>query len=95
MVRPRHGEDLNLMATVTDQIITDETAFLEVTYDDVTFDLIQVRAVVTASIVLRIWRRNGTNFRDVVVQPGEFVMNFPAGPIRNLADLGSFGMVVT
>lgn len=81
------------MAQVIDQIITTESAFVQVIYDDVTFDLIQVRAVVTAPVILRIFRRNGTNFRDETIQPGEFIINFPAGPIRQLDDLNFFGLV--
>lgn len=81
------------MAQVTDRLITTETAFLEVTYDDVTLDLVSVRLVNTEPVVLRIIRRNGTAFRDLVVQPGEQVVDFPAGPIRNLADLNCFGLV--
>lgn len=81
------------MATVTDQLITTETATLSVIYDDVTFDLIQVRAVVTEPTLVRIYRGNGNVFRDVVVQPGEFVVDFPAGPVRKLADLNFFGLV--
>lgn len=81
------------MAVVTDRLITTETAFLEVTYDDVTLDLIQVRAVVTEATQVRIYRGNGNVFRDVVVQPGEFVVDFPAGPVRKLDDLNFFGLV--
>ena len=83
------------MATVTDRLVTEETAFLEVTYDDVTLNLISVHAVMTEPTTVRIIRRNGTVFRDVVVQPGEFSVNFPAGPVRKLDDLNSFGLVVT
>ena len=83
------------MALVTDRLVTEETAFLEVTYDDVTLDLISVHAVLTEPTTVRITRPNGTFFRDVVVQPGEFLVNFPAGPIRTLDDLNSFGLVVT
>ena len=83
------------MATVTDRLVTEETAFLEVTYDDVTLDLISAHAVVTELTTVRINRGNGAVFRDVVVQPGEFTVNFPAGPIRTLDDLNSFGLVVT
>ena len=83
------------MATVTDRLVTAETAFLDVTYDDVTLDLVSVHAVVTEPTTVRINRKNGTAFRDVVVQPGEFIVNFPAGAIRQLDDLNSFGLVVT
>ena len=83
------------MASVTDRLVTTETATLGVTYDDVTMDLVSVHAVVTEPTTVRINRRNGNAFRDVVVQPGEFLVNFPAGPIRKLDDLNSFGLVVT
>ena len=83
------------MAEVTDRLVTEETAFLEVTYDDVTLDLVSVHAVVTEPTTVRIFRKNGTAFRDVVVQPGEFLVNFPAGPIRTLDDIPCFGLVVT
>lgn len=83
------------MALVTDRLVTEETAFLEVTYDDVTLNLVSVHAVVSEPTVVRIYRKNGTVFRDVVVQPGEFIVNFPAGPIRTLDDLSTFGLVVT
>lgn len=82
------------MAQVTDQIITTETAILEITYDDVTFDLVSVRLINTEPVTLRIIRKNGTAFRDLVVQSGEQTISFPAGPIRNLNDLNCFGLVV-
>lgn len=81
------------MAQVTDQLVTTETAVLTVTYDDVTLDLVSANAVVTAPTLVRIYRKNGTTFRDVVVQPGEFVVNFPAGPVRKLDDLNFFSVV--
>lgn len=83
------------MALVTDQLATTESAVLEVTYDDITLDLVSVHAVVTAEVTIRIARANGTFFRDVVVQPGVFTVVFPAGPIQTLDDLNSFGLVVT
>ena len=84
------------MALVTDRLVTEETAFLEVTYDDVTLDLVTVHAVVTEETTIRIFQANGNVFRDVVVEPPvDLIVNFPAGPIRTLDDLNSFGLVVT
>lgn len=81
------------VAQVTDQVVTTETAFLQITYDDASLDLVQARLVCTEPVVLRIFRKNGASFRDVTVQPGEFLVTFPSGPIRKIGDLNSFGLV--
>lgn len=80
------------MAQVTDRLATIGESFVEVTYDDVTFRLSSARAVCAVPISLWIARPNGTSFRDVRLPIGETVISFPAGPIRDLDDIPSWGL---
>lgn len=78
------------MATVTDRILTLGESFLEVTYDDVTLNLVLVRVVVVEPITVLIKRGNGVNWQERTLQPGETVFS-PGGPVRNLADIPHIG----
>lgn len=82
------------MAVVTEVIAAVGSSFIELTYDDETLVLGEARAVVVDEPVrLRIQRGNGNAFRNLVLDPGEHTISFPAGNVRDLNDIPFWGLV--
>ncbi len=83
------------MGLVTDRIASDREAYVEVTYDDVTFDLTSVHGhtgVDPCWIIVR--RGNGNAWKQVLLPANtDETYPLPAGPIRTLDDIPSFGLV--
>jgi hypothetical protein len=81
------------VAAVTDRILTLGQSFLEITYDDVTFNLVSARLVCTEATTFRISRKNGSIWREVTIGVTDQTIAFPQGPIRNLDDIPVFGVM--
>lgn len=84
------------MAEVTDRLITINEAYVEVTYDDVTFELSDVHVHTGAvPVTVRIFRKNGNAVWKEEIIPAGTDQNYPlpAGPIRFLDDLPSWGLM--
>jgi len=77
------------VATVTERFIEIKGAYLELSYDDVTLNLISLSVVVgPRPVTVVIYKPNGTEWRrDVLAANTNELITFPIGPINNMSDI--------
>lgn len=81
------------MANITERFIEIGDIYLEITYDDVTLNLVSLHLYAGSLATIVVYKPNGTEWRRIVMQPGtDQVVTFPVGPIGTLDDIPSFSL---